>query len=106
MKRIVIIEKYAEPRTFDKKDGTKGVSTDVIVSWVEQNVNGGDTKNSIVVSVNKYLNTAIVDGYISSGKPVEILYYAEAREYNGKLFNSIRAFLPKELTSDVDTRPL
>lgn len=99
MRRFVTIKQCLPPREGDGKNG-HWVRTPLVVAWKEKDSNAQEYEQSIVVEVPSYVNEPLVDTYIKQAKEIELSYYAEANEYNGRWYNNFRAYLPKDLMTN------
>lgn len=90
-----IIKHVCETRTFTKKTGEAGEATDLVVEWEVDNGAQPYTQ-SAVGSVMGFINKEVVNAAVASKSKVRMSVYLEHREWNGKFFNNVRIYLPKD----------
>lgn len=71
--------------------------TDMRVQWQEDGANGEPFVQETVVSVSGWLNKLKLSVLMENNSTVNMTMYFGVREYQGKLYCSNRAYLPKEL---------
>ncbi|MBQ0085946.1 MAG: DUF3127 domain-containing protein [Prevotella sp.] len=76
--------------------GERWMRQEVVVSWDEQVQNAEPCPTSIVMEVKKELNEQRVQTAIASGESVEFSFFMTARPYEGRYYNNITGFLPRE----------
>lgn len=98
MRRLAKILSMGETRTgISQKTGEPWAMTDVVIEWSEQEPNCQPYDQSAVISVPNLLDVDEVQKVINARMEVAVTFYMEKREWNGKYFNNIRGFLPKDL---------
>lgn len=99
MKRNVSIVKVFEARTGTGVHGD-WLLQDVEVEWLEEAPGVDPYKQGAVVTLNRKMKDDAASRLVESGEKVECCIYLSTHEYNGRIFNSLRGFLPSELTEE------
>lgn len=96
MKREVIVKFIGEERQgVSKQTGQPWQMTDVIISWTEETQNG-PTESDLVISLNKKVNRQKLQQAVSGAVKMDAYFYFTAIIRDGKCYNHVRGFLPKE----------
>jgi len=73
---------------------------DIEIEWEEREVNCSPYNCRLLVTLNRQMKESEAKRLIASGELVNVSFYLDTHDYNGHIYNSIRAFLPKELTEE------
>ena len=96
MRKNVTIDKILPSRTGVNERGD-WCMTDMQVSWDEETASGETSQQRTVVTVSGWLNHGKIAVLRENNSKVNMTMYFGTREYEGKVFCSNRAYLPKEL---------
>lgn len=98
MRRLAKIVHIGEEKSgVSQRTGEPWVMTDVVIEWMEQEPNCQPYEQSAVISVPNRIDRALAQSYIEAKTEVAVTFYMEKREYQGRYFNNMRGFLPKDL---------
>lgn len=97
MKKFIKIEKLGPERSgISKKDGKPWVMTDVVVTWDETSTNGESYEQAMVVTLRGKLNRTLIEAMMQQDRGFELTYFMGAEEYEGRFYNRISGYIPKE----------
>lgn len=103
MKRECILTAVMPTKTGVRESGEQWAMTDVVLTWTEQLLNGETQAMAVAATVNGWVKPDVAKQYIETRKPMSLNLSFNARYYNGRYFNTVRTWLPTELTSN--TKP-
>lgn len=98
MKRDCILSAVMPTKTGTRENGETWAMTDVILTWSEQLLNGEIQQMAVSATVNGWVKPDVAKQYIETRKPMGLNLSFNARYYNGRYFNTVRTWLPTELT--------
>lgn len=101
MKRLAKINRVFEARSGVNTKGNPWVMQDIEIEWEEQEPNMQSYTCKLIVTLNKKMKTEAVDTLTKSGQVVSVSFYPDTHDYNQRVYNSIRAFIPNEYTEEI-----
>lgn len=105
MEKLVTVEWIGEPREgVSKKTGKDWCLTDVAIKWMVEQPGRESYSQSVVGTVNKFINTEALKKVMDEKKQILVTFYVDVRYWEGKCFNNVSIYLPKDLT--LDAKPL
>lgn len=101
------IKHIGETRKFEKKNGEKSASTEVVFSWEVERPGYQNFEQSIVANVFGWFNNQLAEDYRKDGRELKISFsfgHRAWKDKEGKLryFNDITAGVPKELILEAE----
>lgn len=103
MKRTVKIIRIGEERSGQNERGTWKVR-EVDLAWQDQGINGEPFEQSVCAQLNGDTDVEALKWHMSNGTLFECnIYFGLSAGSNGRTFNRIRAYFPKENPNTIPT---
>lgn len=105
MERLVkIVHIGATKEGVSKSTGKEWSMTDVGIEWKVEKPGAETYSQSLAGSVSGYVNREALLKCQSDGREVLVTYYTKIRMWEGKVFNDVKIYLPKEFM--LEAKPL